>query len=264
MTAIAIPDSCLIDERTQVDKSRKISQFARTCAIFGIDTIYVYEDGGSDADLDLLIVILRYMETPPFLRRRLFPKVSELKYAGILAPLNISSHSSPPNPKKISAGDIRSGIVVSQKGKRYLDIGTPEPFPYRGKTESGKRTAIKFKAGYPEFVYAEVGDGDYSGYRTRERASLANIIKAWEGPVILTSRRGRAITSGDVRSFVASKGKTLLAFGSTERGVGEILGGHAKRMQNAKTLNFFPGQHTQTVRLEEALLGCLAVLHSGA
>ena len=131
MTAIAIPDSCLIDERTQVDKSRKISQFARTCAIFGIDTIYVYEDGGSDADLDLLIVILRYMETPPFLRRRLFPKVSELKYAGILAPLNISSHSSPPNPKKISAGDIRSGIVVSQKGKRYLDIGTPEPFPYR-------------------------------------------------------------------------------------------------------------------------------------
>ena len=55
-----------------------------------------------------------------------------------------------------------------------------------------------------------------------------------------------------------------LAFGSTERGVGEILGGHAKRMQNAKTLNFFPGQHTQTVRLEEALLGCLAVLHSGA
>ena len=175
MTAIAIPDSCLIDERTQVDKSRKISQFARTCAIFGIDTIYVYEDGGSDADLDLLIVILRYMETPPFLRRRLFPKVSELKYAGILAPLNISSHSSPPNPKKISAGDIRSGIVVSQKGKRYLDIGTPEPFPYRGKTESGKRTAIKFKAGYPEFVYAEVGDGDYSGYRTRERASLASI-----------------------------------------------------------------------------------------
>ena len=145
-----------------------------------------------------------------------------------------------------------------------MDIGTPEPFPYRGKTESGKRTAIKFKAGYPEFVYAEVGDEDYSGYRTRERASLANIIKAWEGPVILTSRRGRAITSGDVHSFVASKGKTLLAFGSTERGVGEILGGHAKRMQNAKTLNFFPGQHTQTVRLEEALLGCLAVLHSGA
>ncbi len=264
MTAIAIPDSCLVDERTQVDKSRKLSQFARTCAVFGVNTIYVYEDGGSNSDLDLLVVILRYMETPPFLRRRLFPKVSELKYAGILAPLNIPSHSSPPNPKKISAGNIRSGIVVSQRGKKYLDIGTPEPFPYRGKTESGRRTAIKFKAGYPEFVYEEVEETDYSGYKTRERGSLANIIKSWEGPVILTSRKGRAITSGDVKSFVASKGKTLLAFGSTERGVGEILGGHVKTMQNAKTLNFFPGQKTQTVRLEEAMFGCLAVLHSGA
>ena len=79
MTAIAIPDSCLIDERTQVDKSRKISQFARTCAIFGIDTIYVYEDGGSDADLDLLIVILRYMETPPFFAEEIISKGFRIK-----------------------------------------------------------------------------------------------------------------------------------------------------------------------------------------
>ncbi|MDI1495759.1 MAG: hypothetical protein K8823_1067 [Cenarchaeum symbiont of Oopsacas minuta] len=264
MTTIAIPDSCLVDERTQIDKSRKISQFARACAIFGVDTIYVYKDGGSNSDLDLLVVILRYMETPPFLRKRLFPKISELKYAGILAPLNISSHSSPPNPKKISSGDIRSGLVVSQKGKKYIDIGTPEPFPYRGRTESGKRIAIKFKMGYPELNYVEVEESDYFGYKTRERNSLANIIKSWTGQIILTSRLGRAITTSDIHSYANSKDEILLAFGSTERGVGEILGSHAKRMQNTKTLNFFPKQNTKTVRLEEAVFGCLSILHSGA
>jgi predicted SPOUT superfamily RNA methylase MTH1 len=35
-----------------------------------------------------------------------------------------------------------------------------------------------------------------------------------------------------------------------------------KNVQNAKTLNFFPDQATQTVRLEEALLGTLAIINA--
>jgi predicted SPOUT superfamily RNA methylase MTH1 len=50
-------------------------------------------------------------------------------------------------------------------------------------------------------------------------------------------------------------------FGSPEKGVHEILGGRIKNIQNAKILNFFPDQATQTVRLEEALLGTLAIIN---
>ena len=51
-------------------------------------------------------------------------------------------------------------------------------------------------------------------------------------------------------------------FGSPEKGVHEILGGKMKNVQNAKSLNFFPDQATETVRLEEALLGTLAIINS--
>ena len=102
--SIAIPDSCLLDESTQLDKSRKISTIARACAIFKINTIYIYDHKGSNQDKKLLVTILKYLETPPFLRKRLFPRVNELKYAGVLNPLKIPSHVTPTNPKKISQG----------------------------------------------------------------------------------------------------------------------------------------------------------------
>jgi len=35
-----------------------------------------------------------------------------------------------------------------------------------------------------------------------------------------------------------------------------------KNIQNAKTLNFFPDQATETVRLEEALLGVLSIINA--
>jgi predicted SPOUT superfamily RNA methylase MTH1 len=54
----------------------------------------------------------------------------------------------------------------------------------------------------------------------------------------------------------------LVVFGSPEKGVHEILGGKMKNIQNAKTLNFFPNQATETVRLEEAILGTLSIINS--
>ena len=83
-TSIAIPDSCLGDGPTNLDKSRKVAEIARACAVFGVGTIYVYEHGGGREDRALLLTVLRYMDTPQFLRRRLFPKMNELKYAGVL------------------------------------------------------------------------------------------------------------------------------------------------------------------------------------
>jgi len=35
-----------------------------------------------------------------------------------------------------------------------------------------------------------------------------------------------------------------------------------KNVQNAKTLNFFPNQATETVRLDEAILGTLSIINA--
>ena len=91
---------------------------------------------------------------------------------------------------------------------------------------------------------------------------MFSLLKEWKGNIIITSRKGKTATKEQVSKYTQSEQPTLIAFGSPEKGVQEILGGKMKNVQNAKTLNFFPDQATQTVRLEEALLGTLAIINA--
>ena len=264
--SIAIPDSCLLDESTQLDKSRKISTIARACAIFKINTIYIYDDKGTNQDKTLLVTILKYLETPPFLRKRLFPRVNELKYAGVLNPLKIPSHVTPTNPKKISQGDIREGVVAAFKGKRFVDVGINQLIPYYGKKENGKRITVQFKSTSPELSIKEITKEEakqYWGYQIKERSVLSSLTSTWDGKIILTSRKGKAITPSVIHEYAKESKPILVVFGSTDKGVHEILGSKIKQIQNSRILNFFPDQATETVRLEEAIMGTFSILKSG-
>ena len=64
-----------------------------------------------------------------------------------------------------------------------------------------------------------------------------------------------------MRWFLDSPKPKLIVFGSTEKGLHEFLGGKINSYQNSKILNFFPNQGTETVRLEEALMGTLSILN---
>ena len=263
--SVAIPDSALSDESTKIDKTRKISVLARACAIFKVDTIYVYREGNNNEDGNLLVTILRYLETPQFLRKRLYPKMNELKFAGVLQPLRIPSHVTPANPKKINTGDIREGILVGVKGKKFVDVGINQLIPYYGKEDVGKRVTVQFKNGYPDFMIKEIQRNEmskYWGYSVKERANLFSLMSEWKGNLIITSRKGKTATRDQITKYTKSKEPTLLVFGSPEKGVHEILGGKMKNIQNTKILNFFPNQSTETVRLEEALLGTLAIINA--
>jgi len=263
--SVAIPESALSDESLKIDKTRKISVLARACAIFKIDTIFVYQEGNNRNDGSLMVMILKYLETPQFLRRRLFPKMNDLKFAGVLQPLKIPSHITPVNSKKIIPGDVREGIVISVKGKRFVDVGINQLIPFFGKTSIGKRVTVQFKEGYPKLSVKEIDKAEvqsYWGYSVKERANLFSILAEWKGNIIITSRKGKTATKEQIAKYVKSDQPTLVVFGSPEKGVHEILGGKMKNVQNAKSLNFFPNQATETVRLEEALLGTLAIINA--
>ena len=263
--SVAIPTSSLQDESLKIDKTRKISVLARACAIFKIDTIYVYQEGNNGSDGNLMSMILKYLETPQFLRRRLFQKMNDLKFAGVLHPLKIPSHNTPTNAKKIIAGDIREGIIVSVKGKKFVDVGINQLIQFYGKTPTGKRITIQFKEGYPRLSVKEidnVGSEKYWGYEVKERSNLFSLLSEWKGNVIITSRKGKTVTKEQLEKYTKSDDPTLVVFGSPEKGVHEIIGGKMNKVQNAKSLNFFPNQATETVRLEEALLGTLAIINA--
>ena len=263
--SVAIPESSLSDESLKIDKTRKISILARACAIFKIDTIYVYQDGADNKqDGSLLVMILKYLETPQFLRRRLFPKMNDLKFAGVLQPLKIPSHITPTNQKKISRGDVREGIVVSVKGKKFVDVGINQLIQFYGQTGIGKRVTVQFKEGYPKLSVKEISKTEapgYWGYSVKERANLFSVFSEWKGSIIITSRKGKTATREQISKYITSDQPVLVAFGSPEKGIHEIVGGKMKNIQNAKSLNFFPNQATETVRLEEALLGTLSILN---
>ncbi|RNJ77750.1 MAG: hypothetical protein D9C04_01765 [Nitrosopumilus sp. B06] len=263
--SVAIPSSSLSDESLKIDKTRKISVLARACSIFKVGTIYVYAEGDSKQDGALLAMILRYLDTPQFLRRRLFPKMNDLKFAGVLHPLRIPSHSTPADPKKIKKGDARDGVVVGAKGRRFVDVGINQLVPFYDKVPIGKRVTVQFKEGYPNLAVKEITRiqaPNYWGYAVKERAGLYQLLSEWKGDTIITSRAGKPATAEQIARYTKSEHGTLLVFGSPEKGVRDILGSRTKNLQNAKTLNFFPGQATQTVRLEEALLGVLSIINS--
>ena len=263
--SIAIPDSSLSDEITQKEKSAKISKIARMCAIFQIDEVFIYHETlGEKSDAILMATILKYLETPQYFRRNLYPKMDLLKYSGILHPLNIPSHSKISDPKKIKSGDIREGLVVSVKGKKFVDTGIKQLVQYFGKEKIGQRITVQFKTGSPNFSIKEISRYDvkeYWGYKVKERGNLFSLVSTWEGKIILTSRKGKTITKELLNWFSESKQPTLVVFGSPERGIHEIIGGKINQIQNSKILNFFPNQATDTVRLEEAMNGVLSILN---
>ena len=263
--SIAIPDSSLQDESTLLYKTKKVSIIARACAIFQVNQIFIYKDKSVNKnDSMLLSTLLKYLETPQYFRRQLFPKSKFLSYSGVLQPLNIPNHLVSSNPKLLKSGDQRDGLIINYKGKKFVDIGINKPIPYFGKMKSGVRIAVKIMDVKPKFTIKEISREDvkdYWGYKVKERGNLFSTLSSWTGKIILTSKKGRIFTAHDTKKFIKSNDSILLVFGTTNKGIHEILGTDIKKVQNSKILNFFPNQATQTVRLEEAILGILSVIN---
>ena len=264
-TSIAIPDSSIKDESTQLGKSMKISLIARACAIFRVQTIYIYhESSGSEQDRSLLRTILKYLETPQYLRRGLFQRISELKFAGSLSPLKIPHHSYTSDSRKIKVGDIREGMIVFVKGRKYVDVGLDQLIPYFGEDTEGRRVTVQFKTGFPELSAKQVSRNEitqYWGYEVKESANLRTLLTSWDSDIILTSKKGKTIHKMQKYFDKISNDRLLIVFGSPERGLHEILGQAINAIPRSQILNFFPEQATETVRLEEAILGTLAIVN---
>ena len=254
-----------MEEPSPLDKSMKISQIARACAIFRVNTIFLYREAdGRDRDRSLMRTLLRYMETPQYLRRTMYGKTDELRFAGSLSPLKIPSHVQTPDPKKIRAGDIRDGVVVFARGGKYIDLGFEQLVPFHGQEEEGRRVLVQFKEGFPNFALKPIRREEikqYWGYEVRESSGLANLLSNWKSEVIFTSRKGKAAHKGQKLFQEISDSEVLVVFGSPKRGVHEMLGKALGNVPHSHVLNFFPDQATETVRLEEAILGTLAIMN---
>ena len=92
--SIAIPASVISDTPHLREKTSKIGLIGRTAAIYKVNEIIVYPDNSKlnqKRDMQLIVTLLAYMETPQYLRKRLFKIEPQLKFAGILPPMRTPS-----------------------------------------------------------------------------------------------------------------------------------------------------------------------------
>ena len=269
---ITIPDSSLSDEQTKRDKSIKIAQFARACSIFRVTRVYIYHDSLSDFEKDdphLLKTILRYLDTPQYLRKMLFPMMHQLQYAGILHPIKAPHHRVLEDIKKVKAGDVRTGVIVKVKGQLFVEVGLGSLVPFVGEGLEGKKVNVKFTSSYPNLKAIQAIEQDildYWGYQVKEVASISKLLASLDKTtIIITSRKGRYFKN--IEAGLAEDAKIvqniLVAFGAPKHGLHEILAKEGASIKPYEyVVNMFPNQGTETVRLEEAVLGTLAILNS--
>ena len=269
---LAMPDSSLSDEQTKRDKSIKIGQFARACSIFRVKRIYIYHDPLSHFEKDdpqLLKTILRYLDTPQYLRKILYPKMQQLEYAGILHPIKAPHHKVSEDIKKVKAGDVRTGAIVKIKGQSFVEVGLGSLVPLIGEAFEGKKVNVKFITPYPNLKAIKATEQDifdYWGYEVKEVPSLVKLLTGIEKTeVVITSRKGRYFKNAEAKLAQRARNvqNILVVFGAPKHGILDILAKEGASIKPFEfVVNMFPDQGTETVRLEEAVLGSLAILNS--
>lgn len=244
--SVAIPSSALINETDQKIKTYKVGVIARALAIFRVEEVLIYRDPILD-ETDFIKEILEYLETPQYLRKDLVPLSENLRFVGVIPPLAIPSHKS----KHLKIGELREGVVkkVAPDGTRWVDIGVDALAPLRSSDPKGARVTVRVVSKTPLLVEKAEAD-EYWGYRVRS-AELEDVLKRED--VIVTSRKGKIPKPEEIR-------KGTFVFGNPKEGVFEIM----RRMgidMVVEAWNTIPMQGVRTVRLEEAILGTLAIVN---
>lgn len=269
-TWIAIPDSSLSDEQTRRDKTLKIGQFARACSIFRVKKIYIYHDKTANTpekDVSLLITVLRYLDTPQYLRKLLYPHKVELEYAGLLHPISAPHHKELQRIRDIKLGDVRVGVILKVRGELCVDIGLGNLIIFEGSGFHGKKINVKIISTYPSLIGKEATQNDiqdkYWGYEVQETYSLNKLLKSnSNAQIIITSKKGRHIEEAKIFALLKYFRNLILVFGTPKKGVDEMLAVDGGSIDTYEfVFNMFPFQATKTIRLEEAILGSLSILN---
>jgi methyltransferase len=271
--SVAIPDSSLIDSKSLMEKSLRVAQFARAVSIFRVEKVYVYHDISSTVrpdDLKLITLLLEYMDTPQYLRKLLYPKMKLLQFAGMLPPIQSPHHKKFLSASEVQGEEARAGVLLRNRGSWEVDVGLDRTIPFVGHNKISRKANFKLsvKKGQlvAEEIYGKVGDSEYWGYRVISIHTLSEITRMLSDvKFLITSRKGKPI-SQIIQSLTKNfkhASEVVLIFGSPRNDVREIISNIDDNLVNSSlAINMFPLQGTHSVRLEEALLGSLAIINS--
>ncbi|TQD90294.1 hypothetical protein C1H46_024122 [Malus baccata] len=247
--SVAVPGSIIDNTQSLELATRLASQIARAATIFRIDErtisgevptkmllqealpswkstwIVVIFDNKSEsgslpeADSDenesgaaFLVRILRYLETPQYLRKALFPKHNSLRYVGMLPPLDAPHHL-----RKHEWGLFREGVTLKERPPNLVgtlvDVGLSKNVIVDQVLDPGTRVTVAMGASWN--LDADISRqvvssskpreeaGTYWGYKVRYASNITSVMnecpyKGGYDHSIGTSEHGQIINSSDL------------------------------------------------------------------
>jgi predicted SPOUT superfamily RNA methylase MTH1 len=202
------------------------------------------------------------MLLPPYLRVRVWRLDPELRYAGLLPPLNIYPHN--PEGRAPEVGDIRYGLVLNEHGAVEMGWVKPCRLVEPLTTKVGSVDLFEVVSLEP-FLCRRVSRASiYVGYEVVELGSTRDLVN-YLGEfqlVINTSKRGVALASvlsdpNSSRKLTTAESICLL-FGNPKKDLDEIV---ERELRVDLTVNFIPYQGVLSIRTLEAVTASLAVLN---
>jgi predicted SPOUT superfamily RNA methylase MTH1 len=271
---IAIPASIITDTPHLREKTAKIGLIGRAAAIFQVNRIIIYPDKNKisqSKEIDLITTLLSYINTPQYLRKKLFGLDAKLKYAGILPPLRTPNHPLNSKSRKLKVGEYREGIIVDKQKEGFLvEIGVEKTVLLRDQQwlignqvitqiiKTGKQIEVQ--------TISKEEVPSYWGFSVEEKQSFGNLARNNEFDlVIATSKKGSRLSNKltEIMERWKNANKIILEFGAPSKGLFEIAKDEGVNLtENADfVVNVVPKQGTATIRTEEALFATLSIFN---
>lgn len=298
--SVALPGSIIANAKSHDQKTYLAGTLARALAVFCVDEIIIFDDEGEPAPehqhqhqdnrgtvssvadgeytafsnpCHFLAHILSYLETPPHLRKTLFPMHPNLRTAGTLPSLDMPHHL-----RANEWCEYREGVTThSSPAGTVVDIGLPETTLLRDveippkarvtvKLDDNNRSSSSTAEAVSPSTPREAA-GYYWGYSVRRCSSLSNVFteSPFDGGYDLsfgTSERGTALSSILPQGTPSFK-HMLIVFGGVSglelaaRNDPELqrmdIGGSNVSELFDHWVNVLPGQGSRTIRTEEAV-----------
>jgi predicted SPOUT superfamily RNA methylase MTH1 len=246
-------------------------------SIFRVDNVYLYHDkiiNPNKSEIKFLITLLEYLDTPQYLRKKIYPMVDFLRYVGKLHPIRSPHHKDRISLNKVEEGEIRIGVLEKKDNIYFVDVGLNSLIKYQGNhNEVGKKINVKLSKRNNRLIALDIKRESikelYWGYNVLHFNSISEIFKRYrKNEIILTSRYSKyfkansfALNNLNNNSIKSGNSSLLVVFGSPKYGLKEIFASEKLFISNYFSFNFFPLQGTQTIRLEESIFGVLSILN---
>ncbi|PON80137.1 methyltransferase C9orf114 protein [Parasponia andersonii] len=293
---VAVAGSIIDNTQSYELATRLAGQIARAATIFRIDEVVVFDNKSysendslyrtnpdnsaeNESGADFLIRVLKYLETPQYLRKALFPMHNSLRFVGelrtfltcilqgLLPPLDAPHHL-----RKHEWAPFREGVTLERapnSSGTLVDVGLNKNVVIDQVLDPGTRVTVAMGTDRNLDAVRQVVSsskprdeaGMYWGYKVRYASNISSVLrecpyKGGYDHLIGTSEHGVVIKSSDL--VIPTFRHLLIAFGGLaglEECIEEDINLKVKDAREVfdSYLNTCPDQGSRTIRTEEAI-----------